>query len=319
MRFVFSDIDRPAGAARQLLGILNARGTGTTLTACQEAVARGCGWKDWRELKWAIARLRSTPLDEPGSNVHEERVAGLASGIRNLGVHGAVALGAARELRLTVARRIPADEPAPPPAIQSPEGALRALPDLARSLGIELTAGTRAGLEAMAVEMGRMRARAEDLGMDWDAVVDKARREAALLPKTPKLALLPPAPPGEVAVWVLEWEESERGWGCRPDGYSVHASKADCRNFVAAYWAGMPDRVNGEAPDEYSRPRRDEPTRLVVPADHGFALSLAAGRNRLWDWEGGGEAGLRREVARIGAGHRDLPDAGTTPVRPMSL
>ncbi len=49
---------------------------------------------------------------------------------------------------------------------------------------------------------------------------------------------------------VQKWEESERGWGCRPDGYSLHRPDADRVAFIREYWDRMPD----EAPDEYSRP-----------------------------------------------------------------
>jgi len=51
-------------------------------------------------------------------------------------------------------------------------------------------------------------------------------------------------------VMVQKWEESERGWGCRPDGYSIHATEADRAAYVADYWATMP----AAAPDEYERP-----------------------------------------------------------------
>ncbi len=47
-----------------------------------------------------------------------------------------------------------------------------------------------------------------------------------------------------------KWEESEAGWGTRPDGYTLHLSDADCKKFIKAYWARMPKAV----PDEYSRP-----------------------------------------------------------------
>ena len=46
------------------------------------------------------------------------------------------------------------------------------------------------------------------------------------------------------------WEESERGWGVRPDGYSLHLTQSDRNVFVRAYWDSMP----GEVPDEYERP-----------------------------------------------------------------
>ncbi len=51
-------------------------------------------------------------------------------------------------------------------------------------------------------------------------------------------------------VVVQKWEESERGWGTRPDGYSLHLTEEDRIAFIKEYWAGMPD----ETQDEYSRP-----------------------------------------------------------------
>lgn len=51
---------------------------------------------------------------------------------------------------------------------------------------------------------------------------------------------------------VLQWwVESERGWGVRPDGYSLHLGKQERDAYVRAYWAAQPP---GPAPDEYSRP-----------------------------------------------------------------
>ena len=47
-----------------------------------------------------------------------------------------------------------------------------------------------------------------------------------------------------------DWLESERGWGTRPDGYSLHLTLGDRDNYVKNYWDKMPDSV----PDEYSRP-----------------------------------------------------------------
>lgn len=46
------------------------------------------------------------------------------------------------------------------------------------------------------------------------------------------------------------WEESERGWGVRPDGYSLHLSENDRQDYINAYWERMPKSV----PDEYERP-----------------------------------------------------------------
>ena len=49
---------------------------------------------------------------------------------------------------------------------------------------------------------------------------------------------------------VQKWEESERGWGIRPDGFSIHPSMEALKKYIERYWDGMPD----SAPDEYSRP-----------------------------------------------------------------
>lgn len=48
---------------------------------------------------------------------------------------------------------------------------------------------------------------------------------------------------------LQEWEESEAGWGVRPDGYSFHLSEDDCKAYIKEYWDGMPKKVQ----HEYSR------------------------------------------------------------------
>lgn len=53
-----------------------------------------------------------------------------------------------------------------------------------------------------------------------------------------------------VSVIVQKWEESELGWGVRPDGYTIHLSEPDRSSFIEDYWGNMPKGV----PDEYSRP-----------------------------------------------------------------
>ena len=52
------------------------------------------------------------------------------------------------------------------------------------------------------------------------------------------------------AVYKQEWLESERGWGQRPDGCSLHLSMQDCTQYIKDYWERMPD----DPPDEYSKP-----------------------------------------------------------------
>lgn len=57
-----------------------------------------------------------------------------------------------------------------------------------------------------------------------------------------------------VKLWAQYWEESERGWGVRPDGYTLHTR----REHVALFLKDMREReakqYGGRTPDEYSRP-----------------------------------------------------------------
>jgi len=45
------------------------------------------------------------------------------------------------------------------------------------------------------------------------------------------------------------WEESERGWGTRPDGCSVHLNRVDLNIYVQNIYKNRLDEV----PDEYDR------------------------------------------------------------------
>ena len=47
-----------------------------------------------------------------------------------------------------------------------------------------------------------------------------------------------------------EWEESERGWGTSPYGYSLHLNNEKRKKYIENYWKDQPDTI----PDEYSRP-----------------------------------------------------------------
>ena len=68
------------------------------------------------------------------------------------------------------------------------------------------------------------------------------------------------------------WEESERGWGVRPDGCSIHESLADHKKFVdSVYSKRDPNRV----PDEYDR-TVDEPFEVEV-SEALFAEMAAQG------------------------------------------
>ena len=61
-------------------------------------------------------------------------------------------------------------------------------------------------------------------------------------------------------VWVQKWEESEAGWGTRPDGYTLHLEHADINLFLRAMrereeeWAKKNNKPANYVPPEYSRP-----------------------------------------------------------------
>jgi hypothetical protein len=73
------------------------------------------------------------------------------------------------------------------------------------------------------------------------------------------------------------WLESERGWGVRPDGCSMHFNEADHRVFVDKYWDSMPDEV----PDEYSRPNGN-PYYVEVTDDLFNEVMISEYGKRFW-------------------------------------
>jgi|SRR5271167_3131412 len=93
------------------------------------------------------------------------------------------------------------------------------------------------------------------------AYIEKHLAEKPLA-KTTKIAKGPPS----VTVLYQEWEESERGWGVRPDGFSLHIDRthrdAFVENFAKAQHGDAPD---GYVPDEYTRVS-GSPITINVPA-----------------------------------------------------
>lgn len=55
-------------------------------------------------------------------------------------------------------------------------------------------------------------------------------------------------------VVVQNWTETERGWGQRPDGYTVHLSLEDCRKYRADFMENQRSTLGEEVPDEYTFP-----------------------------------------------------------------
>jgi len=54
-------------------------------------------------------------------------------------------------------------------------------------------------------------------------------------------------------VVVQKWEESEKDWGTRPDGYSLHLTEADSQAYFKEYCNRLPKIVS----DDYERPDGD--------------------------------------------------------------
>lgn len=50
--------------------------------------------------------------------------------------------------------------------------------------------------------------------------------------------------------YLQRWEESERGWGVRPDGCSIHLNIDSHKNYLSKIYDA---RVSDHIPDEYDR------------------------------------------------------------------
>lgn len=51
-------------------------------------------------------------------------------------------------------------------------------------------------------------------------------------------------------VFVVLWEESERGWGCRPDGYTLHINEQEAKKYIMKHDKSLPQTY---VPDCYTR------------------------------------------------------------------
>ena len=81
-------------------------------------------------------------------------------------------------------------------------------------------------------------------------------------------------------VVYVSWEESEKGWGCRPDGCSLHVIIDDFHKFLSDYWSRMPSQV----PNEYERPA-GSPGTAYVPQEIFAQIKKSKFGLRLWKWE----------------------------------
>jgi hypothetical protein len=76
------------------------------------------------------------------------------------------------------------------------------------------------------------------------------------------------------------WIESERGFGQRPDGCSLHQTSDDLDQYCEDYWAKMPD----VAPLEYSK--QDGPTRIITISEELWERLIKSKNGiRIWEHE----------------------------------
>ena len=82
----------------------------------------------------------------------------------------------------------------------------------------------------------------------------------------------------------MAWEEKERNWGNRPDGWSLHDSHEEYERYLEAHWESTPL----PRPDEYSFPVPDTPLRVAeIPDIHPIARRLCAEKSlRIIQYEG---------------------------------
>ena len=78
---------------------------------------------------------------------------------------------------------------------------------------------------------------------------------------------------------IQHWEESEAGWGCRPDGISLHKTEADAIAYNKSYWARQPA---GPAPHEYSRPCGKA---RLIEIPRSLAAKIKGHGHRMEQWE----------------------------------
>lgn len=72
-----------------------------------------------------------------------------------------------------------------------------------------------------------------------------------------------------------KWEESESGWGTRPDGYSLHLTEKSRVTFCKKYWSKMPEYV----PDEYSR---EDGRPYLCEVSEKIYQDIVKSRNGIW-------------------------------------
>jgi hypothetical protein len=80
-------------------------------------------------------------------------------------------------------------------------------------------------------------------------------------------------------VYLQYWEESERGWGVRPDGCSLHLTLDEHKKYIKSIYDGREEDT--EVPDEYER-IVGEPIEVMIDPT---LFSIVEGTLRLFQYE----------------------------------
>lgn len=82
-------------------------------------------------------------------------------------------------------------------------------------------------------------------------------------------------------VLAQDWEESERGWGTRPDGFTLHLTLDAHKAYVEAFWKRQRAQLGEATPDEYTRTCGD-PKLVEVSEKIYRKLVKHKAKNGLW-------------------------------------
>ena len=63
--------------------------------------------------------------------------------------------------------------------------------------------------------------------------------------------------------WLQSWEESEAGWGQRPDGYSLHLTEQAAKDYTRGYMDEQKRQLGPTTPHTYNRPA-GKPYQVII-------------------------------------------------------
>jgi hypothetical protein len=104
-------------------------------------------------------------------------------------------------------------------------------------------------------------------------------------------------PDGKRLVVCQDWLEHERGWGSRPDGYTLHLTLADRDVYVVGYDATFNNRET--APDTYVEGRSLQPRIVAVEEETYQMLVRRPTQAHQYPWRAQGAEFTARKVGPV--------------------